>query len=111
MNVHADERPRSSTASSCTWPPATCSSPRSCARSAGLEPGLDFLEVTTAKELTRVLGALNDVPELHRRVRLRGRRKAEQFRASSVYERLLGDLERDLTAFGSPRADHPQPLP
>ena len=77
----------------------------------GLEPGLDFLEVTTAKELTRVLGALNDVPELHRRVRLRGRRKAEQFRASSVYERLLADLERDLKAFGSTRADHPQPLP
>jgi hypothetical protein len=39
-------------------------------------------------------------------VRLRGRRKADQFRASSVYERLLSDLERDLKAFGSGRADH-----
>jgi hypothetical protein len=69
----------------------------------GLEPGLDFLELRSPRELTTMLGALRDVPELHHRVRLRGRRKAEQFRASAVYARLLGDLERDLAAFGSPR--------
>jgi hypothetical protein len=70
----------------------------------GLETGLDFLEITNHRELTKMLGALNDVPELHHRVRLRGRRKAEQFRASAVYERLLGDLDRDLRAFGSARS-------
>ena len=72
----------------------------------GLEPGLDFLEVRTHRELTKMLGALNEVPELHHRVRLRGRRKAEQFRASAVYERLLSDLANDIGAFGSPRETH-----
>ena len=43
-------------------------------------------------------------PALWHRVRVRGRRKAEQFRASRVYPRLLADLEADLAAFGSPRA-------
>jgi len=70
----------------------------------GLETGLDFLEVGSRAELAKLLGAINEVPELHHRVRLRGRRKAEQFRASTVYERLLGDLDRDLIAFGSLRA-------
>ena len=37
-------------------------------------------------------------------VRVRGRRKAEQFRASRVYPRLIADLLADLRAFGSQRA-------
>jgi hypothetical protein len=37
-------------------------------------------------------------------VRVRGRRKAEQFRASRVYPRLITDLLADVRAFGSPRA-------
>jgi hypothetical protein len=36
-------------------------------------------------------------------VRVRGRRKAEQFRASRVYPRLVADLLADVRAFGSPR--------
>ncbi len=69
----------------------------------GLEPGLDHLELGSPRELLEILGGLHEIPELHHRVRLRGRRKAEQFRASAVYERLLGDLERDIAAFGTGR--------
>jgi hypothetical protein len=36
-------------------------------------------------------------------VRVRGRRKAEQFRASRVYPRMVTDLFADVRAFGSPR--------
>ena len=38
-----------------------------------------------------------------RRVRVRGRLKAEQFRASRVWPRLVHDLHADLEAFGSAR--------
>jgi hypothetical protein len=34
---------------------------------------------------------------------VRGRRKAEQFRASRVYPRLVADLLADVRAFGSAR--------
>jgi hypothetical protein len=36
-------------------------------------------------------------------VRIRGRRKAEAFRASHVYPRLAEDLLRDLRVFGTQR--------
>ncbi len=71
----------------------------------GLEPGLDFLELPGPNDLLQILGPLREFPELHHRVRLRGRRKAEHFRASAVYARLLGDLQRDIAAFGSHRPD------
>jgi hypothetical protein len=69
----------------------------------GLEPGLDVLVARTPRELMAILGALRRMPDLHHRVRLRGRRKAEHFRASAVYARLVGDLQRDVAAFGSAR--------
>ena len=47
---------------------------------------------------------LRDAPATFHGVRLRGRRKAELYRASRVYPRLLADLDADLRAFGSPRA-------
>ena len=39
----------------------------------------------------------------YRRMRVRGRAKAEQFRASRVYPRLVRDAMLDVRAFGSPR--------
>jgi hypothetical protein len=70
----------------------------------GLEAGLDYLEVREPKELLGVVQQVHHHPDLFRRVRIRGRRKAEDFRASRVYPRLLHDLFLDLRVFGSERA-------
>jgi hypothetical protein len=70
----------------------------------GLEPDIDFVEVRDAVELLRVLRTAVRFPEAYHRVRVRGRRKAEAFRASRVYPRLIDDLFLDLRAFGTERA-------
>jgi hypothetical protein len=70
----------------------------------GLEPSIDFVVVQTSGELLNALVSLQRFPGLWHRVRVRGRRKAEQFRASRVYPRLLHDLFHDLDAFGTARA-------
>ena len=70
----------------------------------GLEPGIDFVPFTSGGQLDDALRALRRNPDVWRSVRVRGRRKAEQYRASRVYPRLIGDLMLDLQAFGSPRA-------
>jgi hypothetical protein len=70
----------------------------------GLEPNIDFVVVQTSGELLNALVCLRRFPGLWHRVRVRGRRKAEQFRASRVYPRLVHDLFADLNAFGSVRA-------
>ena len=70
----------------------------------GLEPHLDFVVVETDGEIVNALMNLQRFPSMWHRVRVRGRRKAEQFRASRVYPRLIGDLFADLDAFGSDRA-------
>lgn len=69
----------------------------------GLEPGIDFIEVSTPERLQWELALLHEVPDRYRRVRIRGRQKAELFRASRVYPALVVDLLRDLEAFGSER--------
>ena len=69
----------------------------------GLEPGIDYLQVDGPHELRRALTVVTRFPRVHHRVRVRGRLKAEQFRASRVYPRLIADLLADLDAFGSPR--------
>jgi hypothetical protein len=69
----------------------------------GLEPGIDYLEVRHPEELLRTVGQIHLYPDLHRRVRIRGRRKAEAFRASRVYPRLVHDLLLDLEVFGTER--------
>lgn len=69
----------------------------------GLEPGIDYLEVRTASELTRRVSELVRVPDIHQRVRVRGRAKAELFRASRVYPALVRDLLHDISVFGSAR--------
>jgi hypothetical protein len=72
----------------------------------GLEPGIDYVEVRHPEELFRAVDQIHLYPDLHRRVRIRGRRKAEAFRASRVYPRLLHDLLLDLEVFGT---DRPHP--
>ena len=69
----------------------------------GLEPGLDYVEIDGADHLLWILRRLESSPDLYRRVRLRGRMKAELFRASTVYSALLDDLRRDLETFGARR--------
>jgi hypothetical protein len=70
----------------------------------GLEPGIDYLEISGAAPLLRIARELVRYPDAYMRVRIRGRRKAEDYRASRVYPRLVGDLWRDLAAFGTERA-------
>ena len=50
--------------------------------------------------LIEAIVGLRAYPDLHAAVRRRGRRKAEQFRASRVWPRVIGDLQRDVPAFG-----------
>jgi hypothetical protein len=69
----------------------------------GLEPGVDFLQVWLPWELEALLFNATHYPDLYRRVRIRGRHKAERFRASAVYPRLVMDLLLDFAAFGTER--------
>lgn len=66
----------------------------------GLEPGLDFLEIVDGSHLAHVLWSLRRTPGMWHGVRVRGRRKAEQFRASRVWPRVIADLLADVAAFG-----------
>jgi hypothetical protein len=62
----------------------------------GLEPGIDYLE---ARDLTDLYVSVENaarLPDAYRPVRLRGHRKAEWFRASSVAARLALDLRMGL---------------
>jgi hypothetical protein len=67
--------------------------------SEGLEPDIDYVQVADGRAMLAVVRALHRHPQLHERVRIRGRRKAEQFRASRVWPRLVADAERDVAAF------------
>jgi hypothetical protein len=69
----------------------------------GLEPDLDYLEFSEPKQLVAILHAAVAHPRAYTRVRVRGRRKAEAFRASHVYPQLIDDLFADLRAFGTDR--------
>ena len=84
----------------------------------GLEPGIDLLEADSPRALMLALERLHADPAPADAIRRRGRRKAETFRASRVWPRLLADLRADVQAFGGPpglaphhrrvEADHPQ---
>jgi hypothetical protein len=65
----------------------------------GLEPGIDFLEAATPDLLVTLLAQLALRPDAYERVRIRGRLKAEEHRASRVWPRLVGDLLADVRAF------------
>ena len=66
----------------------------------GLERDIDYLEVDSPEALVWVLDRLARFPEMHQRIRVRGRMKAEQFRASRVFARVVYDLLADIAAFG-----------
>jgi hypothetical protein len=69
----------------------------------GLEPDIDFVEVDTPGAIVHVLDVMTRFPGTWHDVRVRGRLKAESFRASRVYPRLVGDLFADLAARGTDR--------
>ena len=69
----------------------------------GLEAGHDFIEITGPGSLWHAVEMLGRFPGLWHRVRVRGRRKAEQFRASRVWPRLLHDAIADVRSFGTVR--------
>jgi hypothetical protein len=66
----------------------------------GLEPGIDFVEVTQPWELEEVMAAATSNFDDYRPIRVRGRLKAEGFRASAVWPRVISDLAADIQAFG-----------
>lgn len=66
----------------------------------GLERGIDYLQVDTPDGLVWVLDRLARFPGMYRRIRIRGRMKADQYRASRVFSRLIHDLRADVGAFG-----------
>lgn len=69
----------------------------------GLEPGIDYLEFDEPDELLGMLRVVRTHPEAYHRIRVRGRRKAEGYRASVVWPRLAEDLFADVAAFGTDR--------
>ena len=69
----------------------------------GLERGIDYLEISHGGALAFLLDQLERFPRTWHRVRVRGRLKAEQFRASRVWPRLVRDLLADVSASGTRR--------
>jgi hypothetical protein len=62
----------------------------------GLEPGSDFIEFDRIDEMMSVLYLLQRRPDSYDRVRLAGRAKADAYRASVVWPRLVADLFAEL---------------
>ncbi len=58
----------------------------------GLEPGIDFLEIKTPDELFATLDEVRAFPDQSTLMRIRGRQKAEYFRASAVYTSVVREL-------------------
>ena len=69
----------------------------------GLEQNIDYLQVDSPEEVARALERLERFPEMYYRIRVRGRLKAERYRASRVFSRVAYDLFADVAAFGSSR--------
>ena len=57
----------------------------------GLQPGIDFIEFVGREELNLRLHQIHQQPDAYERVRIRGRDKADQFRASRVWPALVRD--------------------
>jgi hypothetical protein len=66
----------------------------------GLERDIDYLQFDSPEGLVWMLDRIGRFPEMHQRVRWRGRLKSEQFRASRLFTRILHDLRLDIAAFG-----------
>lgn len=69
----------------------------------GLERNIDYLHFDSPNALVWTLERLQRFPEMHHRIRVRGRLKAEQYRSSRVFARIAHDLLADVRAFGTPR--------
>jgi hypothetical protein len=69
----------------------------------GLERDIDYLHVDSPEGLAWTLDRLGRFPEMYQRIRIRGRLKAEQYRASRLFRRIAHDLIADVNAFGSGR--------
>jgi hypothetical protein len=67
----------------------------------GLEPGIDYLAAQELDDLYLAVESAARDPHAFLRVRLRGRRKAELFRASRVIGRLVHDLLLELRSASS----------
>ncbi|MEX2195742.1 MAG: hypothetical protein WD844_10700 [Thermoleophilaceae bacterium] len=70
------------------------------APSRGLVPGLDYVEAANLEEVQLAVWAFQQWPPAYAATRRRGRLKAELFRASRVYSRVISDALRDVAAFG-----------
>jgi hypothetical protein len=70
---------------------------------ADLQPGIHYLEAQSGWDLAQIVYGLRRWPDTYDVVRMRARQRAERSRASLLYPRILGDLYRDLAAFGSER--------
>jgi hypothetical protein len=66
----------------------------------GLEVDIDFLQFDSPEGLVWSLERMASFPEMYQRVCVRGRMKAEQYRASRMFARLVHDLLADVAAFG-----------
>lgn len=66
----------------------------------GLEANIDYMQFASPEDLVVMLDRLASFPEMHRRTQIRGRLKAEHFRASRVFARLIHDALHDVAAFG-----------
>jgi hypothetical protein len=64
----------------------------------GLQPGIDFIEITAPWEGWEVARRLERTPQAMRSIRLAGRRQAERFRASRVHVAIARDALRDVVA-------------
>ncbi len=71
----------------------------------GLEINIDYLRFDSPENLALTLDRLASFPEMFRRIQVRGRSKAEHFRASRIFERIIADVRLDVAAFGSTRAE------
>lgn len=69
----------------------------------GLEPGRDYLDFERAEQLVELVEQLAGDPNAYLDVQRSGRERAEQFRASRVYPRLLREAIEDIAANGSER--------
>ncbi len=67
----------------------------------GLEAGIDYLQMDSRDALVTILMQLELRPDAYERVRIRGRLKAEEHRASRVWPRIVADLLQDLRVFGN----------
>ena len=77
----------------------------------GLTPGVDLVEFGAPWELWEICSRLTATPDAFRSIRINGRRKAERFRASRVWPRLVADARADVALFGGRGAPRRAELP